>query len=149
MKRSIGHGIIISTSQATFPRDCWPVGGAAGHWYGGGESGAAAWPLDTANTVTMAPFVTGDADTRWGYLHRSIDNIYNILVLSNVWGNLIRKFFISSLGLSVSVADESPLSVSLQPGEAGQRELCLEVNFERDCNLYYYRLYNIYYQGEL
>ena len=79
----------------------------------------------------------------------NIYNIYNIYILSNVWGNLIRKFFISSLGLSVSVADESPLSVSLQAGEAGQRELCLEVNIKRYCNLYYYRLYNIYYLGEL
>ena len=143
MKRSIGHGIIISTSQATFPRDCWPVGGAAGHWYGGGESGAAAWPLDTADPVTMAPFVTGDGDTRWGYIYTDLDNIYNICILSNVWGNLIRKFFISSLGLSVSVADESPLSVSLQAGEAGQRELCLEVDIMRDYNLYLYCIISI------
>ena len=40
--------------------DCFPVGGEVqGHWYGGGESLHAAWPLEKGN-IKLSAFVTGD-----------------------------------------------------------------------------------------
>ena len=108
--------------QETFPCDCWPVGGEHGHWYGGGESLVSQWPLDQGR-ITMEPFVTGDED-------------------QTMWGNVIRKFFINSRGLSLSIADESPLSVSLND-DTGTRAgaLCLEASFNQFP--YYYHRYDL------
>ena len=111
--------------QETFPCDCWPVGGEHGHWYGGGESLVSEWPLDRGK-INMEPFVTGDED-------------------QTMWGNVIRKFFINSRGLSLRIADSSPLSVSLnddaESGEARAGALCLEASFNQFP--YYYHRYEL------
>ena len=111
--------------QETFPCDCWPVGGEHGHWYGGGESLVSEWPLDRGK-IRMEPFVTGDED-------------------QTMWGNVIRKFFINSRGLSLRIADSSPLSVSLnddaESGEARAGALCLEASFNQFP--YYYHRYEL------
>ena len=40
--------------------DCFPVGAESqGHWYGGGESLHAAWPLEKG-AIKLSAFVTGD-----------------------------------------------------------------------------------------
>ena len=93
--------------QDTVPRDCWPVGGDHGHWYGGGETLASTWPLDSGH-IAMSPFVTGDGD-------------------QSMWGNVIRKYFLNSGGVSISVSDNTPLSVSLN-SDPDQPSLCLQVS---------------------
>ena len=70
----------------------------------------------------MSPFVTGDED-------------------QTMWGNVIRKFFINSQGLSIHIGDETPLSVSLNDNNTGVGELCLEASFNEFP--YYYHKYNL------
>ena len=41
------------------PKDCFHFGENQGHWYGGGESLSAAWPLEEGHIVE-SPFITGD-----------------------------------------------------------------------------------------
>ncbi len=41
------------------PMDCFEFNKGQGHWYGGGESLQAAWPLEKGH-IKMTPFVTGD-----------------------------------------------------------------------------------------
>ena len=108
----------------------WPVGGEHGHWYGGGESLVSEWPLDRGK-ISMEPFVTGDED-------------------QTMWGNVIRKFFINSRGLSLRIADRSALSVSLnddaESGEARAGALCLEASFNQ-FPYYYHRYEHDYGDG--
>jgi len=111
-------------NKDTSPIDCWPVGPSNGHWYGGGESLMSKWPLDNGH-IKLSPFVTGDED-------------------QTEWGNVIRKFFINSQGISITIEDETPLSVSLndQDNEAGgHRGLCFQANF--DDFPYYYHRFNL------
>ena len=110
----ICHRVITqSLSKEISPCDCWPVGGAeAPHWYGGGESLVSSWPLGR-DSLNMTPFVTGDEQRR-------------------MWGNVIRKFFINSKGISINVDTESPLSVSLG------RELCFQASYS-EFPYYYHR----------
>ena len=110
----ICHRVVTqSLSKEISPCDCWPVGGSqAPHWYGGGESLLSSWPLGR-DTLNMTPFVTGDEQRR-------------------MWGNVIRKFFINSKGISINVDTESPLSVSLG------RELCFQASYS-EFPYYYHR----------
>ncbi|QQP40236.1 Uncharacterized protein FKW44_014219, partial [Caligus rogercresseyi] len=48
-----------SLHEDVSPMDCFPVGKNQGHWYGGGETAGAAWPLDKGR-IQNSPFVTGD-----------------------------------------------------------------------------------------
>ena len=41
------------------PRDCFHFGEDQGHWYGGGESLNATWPLQKGH-IKKSPFITGD-----------------------------------------------------------------------------------------
>lgn len=103
-------------SESTTPIDCWPVGEGAGHWYGGGESLGSRWPLDKGH-IRMTPFVTGDEDR-------------------TEWGNVIKKYFINSRGVSISIEDATPLSVSINDGDLPG--LCLKANFD-DFPYFYHR----------
>ena len=103
-------------SEHISPQDCWPVGEGAGHWYGGGESLSSRWPLDQGH-INMSPFVTGDED-------------------QTEWGNVIKKYFINSRGLSLMVEDTTPLSVSLN--DQGHSGLCLKAHFD-DFPYFYHR----------
>jgi len=80
-------------------RDCFD-GGSDGRWFGGGESSKAGWPL---NNVTKGDaFTTGDQG-------------------KTTWGNVIKRFFLSSRGVSLEVDDANPLFVFVDGGS-----LCLE-----------------------
>ncbi len=51
-----------SLSPDVSPMDCYPVGDelkGQGHWYGGGESLSATWPLDRGH-IALSAFITGD-----------------------------------------------------------------------------------------
>ena len=111
-------------NKDTSPIDCWPVGPSHGHWYGGGESLVSKWPLDNGK-IKLSPFVTGDED-------------------QTEWGNVIRKFFINSQGISITIEDDTPLSVSLNDEDnasGGHRGLCFQANF--DDFPYYYHRFNL------
>ena len=114
----ICHRVVTqSLSKEISPCDCWPVGGpGAPHWYGGGESLVSSWPLGR-DSLNMTPFVTGDEQRR-------------------LWGNVIRKFFINSKGISIKVENDSPLSVSLN----GQ-SLCFQASYSEFP--YYYHSENL------
>ena len=118
------HRVIwTALNKDTSPMDCWPVGPLNGHWYGGGESLMSKWPLDNGR-IKLSPFVTGDED-------------------QTEWGNVIRKFFINSHGVSITIEDGTPLSVSLNDNEtAGPNNgLCFQANF--DDFPYYYHRFNL------
>ena len=104
-----------SLDKAISPMDCFPVGGQDdGHWYGGGESLKASWPLEKAH-IGLSPFVTGDEG-------------------QTEWGNVIRKFFLNSKGVSITIEDHTPLFVSIN--ETGG--LCIQARFD-DFAYYYHR----------
>merc|ERR1712142_1276234 len=108
-------------NKNTSPIDCWPVGPSHGHWYGGGESLVSKWPLDNGQ-IQLSPFVTGDED-------------------QTEWGNVIRKFFINSQGISITIEDDTPLSVSLNDQaneDDGHSGLCFRASFD-DFPYYYHR----------
>ena len=51
-----------SLHHSVSPRDCFHFGEKdhpIGHWYGGGESLQAHWPLETGH-IERSPFITGD-----------------------------------------------------------------------------------------
>ena len=51
-----------SLHQSDSPRDCFHFGeegSRIGHWYGGGESLHAKWPLEEGH-IERSPFITGD-----------------------------------------------------------------------------------------
>ena len=56
-----------------------------------------------------------------------------------MWGNVIRKYFINSRGLSINIADETPLSVSLNDGP--EQGLCFQASFNEFP--YYYHRYSL------
>eukprot|EP00092_Neocalanus_flemingeri_P006045 GFUD01006514.1.p1 GENE.GFUD01006514.1~~GFUD01006514.1.p1 ORF type:complete len:810 (-),score=153.12 GFUD01006514.1:109-2538(-) len=111
-------------NKDTSPMDCWPIGPLNGHWYGGGERLMSKWPIDKGR-IKLSPFVTGDED-------------------QTEWGNVIRKFFINSQGISITIEDDTPLSVSLNDHDnetAGHHGLCFQANF--DDFPYYYHRFNL------
>jgi len=105
------------STKATPLLDCWPIGPDAGHWYGGGESLEAKYPLEEGR-VRLSPFVTGDEE-------------------QTEWGNSIRKYFINSRGLSITVSDDTPLSVSIND-DGLENRLCLQAAYD-DFPYYYHR----------
>lgn len=99
------HRVVwTSLTRTSLPRDCWPLS-AEHHWYGGGETLASGWPHQ--GQFGMTPFVTGDGDR-------------------TVWGNVIRKYWLNSRGVSITVSDDTPLSVSLNQ-DPNNPSLCLQV----------------------
>jgi len=48
-----------SLNPSISPKDCFPFGEGQGHWYGGGESLQALWPLNKGH-IEHSPFITGD-----------------------------------------------------------------------------------------
>lgn len=67
----------VSLSDEISPTDCFDLGGGS-HWYGGGETAESAWPLEKCNH-NFRPFITGRVET-------------------HEWGNILKRYFISSKG---------------------------------------------------
>ncbi|XP_049820816.1 myogenesis-regulating glycosidase isoform X3 [Aethina tumida] len=93
----------ISLSKRTDPTDCFIMNGD--HWYGGGQTAENAWPLEKGNH-TFHPFITGTVD-------------------KHEWGNVLKRYFISSKGAVVMIDNESPLYVSVT-----EKELCLRAKYD-------------------
>lgn len=90
------------TDQFT-PEVCFGLSGA--FWYGGAELQYQRWPIQDT-VLPMQPFVTND-----------------IVPLNQSFGNVIDRRWINSLGYSIRVEENVPLSVSFN---SSQNELCLQ-----------------------
>ncbi|XP_065224802.1 myogenesis-regulating glycosidase isoform X2 [Planococcus citri] len=91
-----------SLSDSINPTDCYEDGYQYGHWYGGGRTLGMAWPVELGR-VEMSPFITGHI----GH-HR--------------WGLVLKRYFINSKGVAITVDPQSPLYVSIN---ADKNRLCL------------------------
>lgn len=69
-----------------------------------------AWPVELGR-VEMSPFITGHI----GRHHR--------------WGSVLKRYFINSKGVAITVDPQSPLYVSINAGE--ENRLCLKVNIKQ------------------
>ncbi|KAF5289192.1 hypothetical protein FQR65_LT00078 [Abscondita terminalis] len=98
----------ISLSEHVHPTDCYDLSPSTGHWYGGGQTSESAWPLEKG-LHNFAPFVTGRVE-------------------KHEWGNVLRRFFISSKGVAILIDNETPLYVSI--GDNNGRELCLRGKYD-------------------
>ncbi|XP_046687461.1 myogenesis-regulating glycosidase-like [Homalodisca vitripennis] len=94
----------LSQDPAVRPTDCYEDGDNYGHWYGGGRSLGMAWPVELGR-VEMSAFVTGQVGR-----HR--------------WGGVLRRYFINSRGVAISVDPETPLYVSINADKSTR--LCLQ-----------------------
>lgn len=105
-----------SLSPGVSPKDCFHFGEGQGHWYGGGESLKALWPLEKGN-IEWSPFITGDEG-------------------QTQWGNAIKKYFANSNGVILTIADHTPLFLSIDEDHG----LCIEARFD-DFAYYYHRFH--------
>nr|XP_018915739.1 PREDICTED: uncharacterized family 31 glucosidase KIAA1161 isoform X1 [Bemisia tabaci] len=97
-----------SLSKDYYPTDCYEEGGKYGHWYGGGRTLGMAWPVELGR-VEMSPFVTGHVER-----HR--------------WGSVLRRYFINSRGVAITVDPQTPLYVSINAGK--ESRLCLQARHD-------------------
>ena len=113
-----------SLSPDVSPMDCYPVGDdfRQGHWYGGGETTSGRWPLDKGQ-IQLSAFITGDEVPIYIVLPSRTSN-YSLFQGRNQWGSVIKKYFLNSRGLSLTVADHTPLFVSFNDDE--HPGLCLQ-----------------------
>ncbi|XP_054285372.1 myogenesis-regulating glycosidase isoform X2 [Macrosteles quadrilineatus] len=86
------------------PTDCYEDGDNYGHWYGGGRTLGMEWPVELGR-VEMSAFVTGQVGR-----HR--------------WGGVLRRYFINSRGVAISVDPDTPLYVSINADKSTR--LCLQ-----------------------
>lgn len=86
-----------------YPTDCFNVDEEEDHWYGGGLTRDAMWPLEK-DSFDFSAFITGDARVQQ-------------------FGNAIKRFFINSRGVAIKVDDKTPLYVSMNRN--GSRQFCL------------------------
>ncbi|XP_014207485.1 myogenesis-regulating glycosidase isoform X2 [Copidosoma floridanum] len=83
-------------------RDCFDWSPRRGHWYGAGQIRGLAYPLEQGRLEPAAPFITGD-------------------VRRHPFGNVLKRYFLNSKGVTISVDPETPLYVSIGTG-AGRNE---------------------------
>jgi len=98
------HFSWLSQDAGVRPTDCYEDGDNYGHWYGGGRTLGMAWPVELGR-VEMSAFVTGQVGR-----HR--------------WGGVLRRYFINSRGVAISVDPDTPLYVSINADKTTQ--LCLQ-----------------------
>jgi myogenesis-regulating glycosidase len=73
--------------------DCYNLE-SAGHWYGAGLMSVQLWPLERT-TFNKQPFVTGTFHDR------------------NCFGSVVERYWLTSSGVAITVADNLPLYVSI------------------------------------
>lgn len=76
------------------------------HWFGGAEMISQSWPLNDMRLEAGAPFLSSDLPTRYG--------------------NVLERYYISSLGSAVFVDPDVALHISVYPNE----KLCLSASFD-------------------
>uniref|UniRef100_A0ABD2WU37 Myogenesis-regulating glycosidase n=1 Tax=Trichogramma kaykai TaxID=54128 RepID=A0ABD2WU37_9HYME len=109
-----------------WPRDCFDWSAKrGGHWYGAGQLRDMAYPLEQQSRLESAAFITGDV--RKG----------------QPFGNVLRRYFLSSRGATITVDPDTPLYVSILPAvdlqvipgtgsssSNSNKELCLEARHD-------------------
>ncbi|KFP71685.1 SITS-binding protein, partial [Acanthisitta chloris] len=83
-------------------KDCFSMVNVS--WYGGPSIHAQRWPLNSAESPAQ-PFVSGDLSTN-----------------PDGFGPVLERYFLGSTGVTVTVAPDEPLLLSLE----GNRQFCLE-----------------------
>ena len=107
------HMVWQSLHPSISPRDCFPFHeGQGGHWYGGGESLPALWPLNKGH-IEHSPFITGDEG-------------------QTEWGNSIKKYFANSNGVVMNISDDTPLFVSIDDHHG----LCIQAKYDEFAYFY-------------
>lgn len=91
-------------AEDMFPTDCYDVDEEQDHWYGGGLTRDARWPLEK-DDFDFSAFITGDAKVQQ-------------------FGNAMKRYFINSRGVAIQVDDKTPLYVSMNNN--GSRQFCLK-----------------------
>ncbi|NXK87374.1 SP15 protein, partial [Formicarius rufipectus] len=94
-------------------KDCFSMANVS--WYGGPSTRAQRWPLNGAESAAQ-PFVSGDLTTH-----------------PDGFGPVLDRYFLGSTGVTVSVAPDVPLLVSLE----SHRHFCLETPAGREEPLRY------------
>ncbi|KAJ9599273.1 hypothetical protein L9F63_010275, partial [Diploptera punctata] len=96
-----------SLREDFYPTDCYDWSGH-GHWYGGGQTHSMAWPMEKG-TVEWSPFITGD-------------------VRENEWGNVLKRYFINSNGVTLFVDPATPLYISVN--SSNSKKFCLQARHD-------------------
>ena len=102
----------VSQHNSMSPMDCFPPG--QGHWYGGGESLQASWPWENGH-IKSSPFITGDEG-------------------QTEWGNAIKKYFVNTNGVVLTIEDQTPLFLSIDQDHG----LCIQARYD-DFAYFYHR----------
>ncbi|XP_078575219.1 LOW QUALITY PROTEIN: myogenesis-regulating glycosidase-like [Branchiostoma floridae x Branchiostoma japonicum] len=90
------------------PMDCLELGPA--HWYGGAEMYYQGWPIEKWN-MSMTFYLSGD-----------------MYASSEEWGSVMERYWLSSDGVGVTVAETVPLHVSVNHMNDGK--LCLKAAYK-------------------
>lgn len=90
-------------SHNVYPQDCYEFTEEKGNWYGGGITRLNEYPFDHA-TFDFSPFVTGDSHVQQ-------------------FGNALKRYFISSEGVAIQIADDVPLYISMNRDNS--RQFCM------------------------
>lgn len=98
-----------------YPTDCYDWSDGRGHWYGGGQTNKMAWPIEKGS-VAMSPFITGD-------------------IREHVWGNVLKRYFINSNGVTVFVDPDTPLYVSMNSDHP--HKFCLQARHDDFAYVYH------------
>ncbi|KAJ8965872.1 hypothetical protein NQ314_003852 [Rhamnusium bicolor] len=96
----------ISLSDSVSPTDCFDM--TNGHWYGGGQTAESAWPLEKGGH-SFQPFITGKVDR-------------------HEWGNVLKRYFISSKGAAIIIDNDTPLYISIE--NSPTKQLCLRAQYD-------------------
>lgn len=99
----------MSLSPDIAPTDCFDWSPEGGHWYGGGQTADGKWPLEKGKHKLSA-FVTGK-------------------VSSHNWGNVLKRYFINSIGSAIIIDDKVPLYTALEETENGN-SFCLQAKHD-------------------
>ncbi|XP_032685620.1 myogenesis-regulating glycosidase isoform X2 [Odontomachus brunneus] len=90
------------------PKDCFDWSSKRGHWYGAGQIQNMAYPLERGR-LELSPFVTGD-------------------VRKHPFGNVLKRYFLSSKGATILVDPETPLYVSINANRTN--DFCLQAKHD-------------------
>ncbi|KAL3277390.1 hypothetical protein HHI36_012739 [Cryptolaemus montrouzieri] len=78
------------------------------HWYGGGQNAESAWQLEKGSHE-FSPFITGTVD-------------------KHEWGNVLKRYFISSKGAAIIIDNITPLYTSISG--TNNKRLCLKAKYD-------------------
>ncbi|XP_076294139.1 uncharacterized protein LOC143215687 isoform X2 [Lasioglossum baleicum] len=90
------------------PTDCFDWSSKRGHWYGAGQVQHMPYPLE-GGRLDLSPFITGD-------------------IAKHPFGNVLKRYFLSSKGATILVDPETPLYVSINANRSN--EFCMQAQHD-------------------